>query len=88
LGKEVFAEVNRGFEEGVVATLALGDEDGAVLAESGATLGPPSLEGGGAIFARGEGGEVDALEVGFEARSRRRVREERVTSFVRSTQRS
>ena len=29
-----------------------------------------------------------ALEVGFEARSRRRVRKERVTSFVRSTQRS
>jgi hypothetical protein len=29
-----------------------------------------------------------ALEVGFEARSRRRVRKERVASFVRSTQRS
>ncbi len=66
LGEEVFAEVDGGFEEGVVAALTFRDEDGAVLTESGATLGPPGLEGGRAILAGGEGSEVDALEVGFE----------------------
>ena len=66
LGEQVFAEVLRGFEEGVEAALALGDEDGAILTDGGAALGPPGLEGGGAILAGGQGGEVDAVEVGFE----------------------
>ena len=66
MGEQVFAEVLRGFEEGVEAALALRDEDGAVLADGGAALGPPGLEGGGAILAGGEGSEVDAVEVGFE----------------------
>ena len=66
LGEEVFTEVLGGFEEGVEAAFALGHEDGAVLADGGATLGPPGLEGGGAVLAGGEGSEMDAVEVGFE----------------------
>ena len=66
LGEEVFAEVLRGLEEGVEAALAFRDEDGAVLAEGGAALGPPGLEGGGAVLAGGQGGEKDTVEVGFE----------------------
>jgi hypothetical protein len=66
LGEEVFTKVLGGLEQGVESAFTLGDEDGAVLAEGGASLGPPSLEGGGAILAGRQGGEIDAVEVGLE----------------------